>query len=262
MDTSSPDEPDVAREPIPIKHLKKFLADLQNLTSQLVDPGVPGVLHHMIEEPLGSDSGFAVSYIPSSSQPHMAIGGSLHHYYFRTGSSFCKMPARMIADLHARKQKPKLVIEWHVADIRADEQGETLADIAIGVRNVGLALALYPLVEVHTCGRHGFSFHNDRGQPSRGVDAMPGFDSATSLFEPSAVLYPDRYVPLGTVTGARLGRDLEWPDTSNARSIKFTCNLYADGFFDRQEVEVPGALIKKMFTAKDRGNPQWRTVSE
>jgi len=111
--TSSADKPDVADKLCPIKNLRKFHTDLQSWTSQLVSPGVEGVEHYLLYETKddASDKGYIISYVPQSDLVHMATGKDLHRYYFRSGSSFPKMPSFMVADRYGRRPHPKLQLD-------------------------------------------------------------------------------------------------------------------------------------------------------
>ena len=85
------DSPDVAVGEKPISHLKKFLTDLNSLTSFAVVPLNTGIINIPVYKGETDDEGFIVTYIPESQlTPHRALLG-LNQYYTRCGDSFQTM---------------------------------------------------------------------------------------------------------------------------------------------------------------------------
>ena len=123
-----------------IDRVAVLLTRFNELTGDAIDPTVNGVRHRVIETTNGR--GFAVSLVPESSTgPHMAKLGE-DRYYKRSGDSFYKMEHFDIADMFARRRKPKLLVT-----ARINRKG-TDASIVVGLRNDGRATARSPYLAV------------------------------------------------------------------------------------------------------------------
>jgi predicted HTH transcriptional regulator len=96
--------PDCASGRSTLIPLSQYVARLNDLTGEAVNPTVDGVQHKRIET--GPDEGFAVTLVPSSDAgPHMAKLGD-DRYYKRAGSSFTRMEHHDVADMFGRRQRP------------------------------------------------------------------------------------------------------------------------------------------------------------
>ena len=123
-----------------IDRVAMLLARLNSLTGDAVDPIVPGVRHRSIVTAGGK--GFGVTLVPESdSGPHMAKLGE-DRYFKRSGDSFYKMEHFDIADMFARRRKPKLIITVSVIGHGAG------SEIIVGLRNDGRATARAPYLAI------------------------------------------------------------------------------------------------------------------
>jgi hypothetical protein len=137
---------DVAQSKQPIKDLSKFIANLNRLTGELVDPIVEDVEHKKIE--IMKEEGFVISKIPESlSGPHMAKVGE-DRYYKRSGDSFYKMEHFDIEDMFGRRRKPKLELVHKITTEMTVGQNKVILNAIIGIRNIGRGLAKTPFLEI------------------------------------------------------------------------------------------------------------------
>lgn len=145
-----------------IPDVRRFLTRLNELTGEAVDPVVSGVQHRVIETSGGK--GFAVSLIPEGdSGPHMAKLGE-DRYYKRSGAGFYMMEHFDIADMFAKRRKPKLVVVSRVQGSSRD------AEIIISLRNDGRASANAPYLAF---GCSGPFFRRFYGLDGNGNDGLP-----------------------------------------------------------------------------------------
>ncbi len=108
--TGGSDDADCVKRLQPISGIKRFLSDLNSRSPEIVDGAVIGARHEALEEPPGSDTGFAFSYIPKGEGlPHQAQDKA---FYYRSGSTFQKMSTWMVADRMRRSESPKLELRW------------------------------------------------------------------------------------------------------------------------------------------------------
>lgn len=148
LDKSSPD---IACSEKPIKYLKRFQTDLNNLISDAIIPINSKVRNEIIyvDNNPDNDEGFIVTYIPESDlPPHRALLGD-NHYYTRAGDSFIKMEHHMLADIFGRRQRPKLEITCGLVEDAKVGSG-TRFHIAVGIKNVGKYIATYPAIRLKT----------------------------------------------------------------------------------------------------------------
>lgn len=141
--------PDVACEEHPISHLKRFLTDLNSLTSQALIPLNVGIINEIILFPDSEDKGFVITYIPESNlPPHRALLG-LNQYFTRSGDSCMMMEHHMLEDSFGRRQKPKLEIYFQVFSLTRLGNGDTvIAELVIGIKNIGRYIATYPAIRI------------------------------------------------------------------------------------------------------------------
>ena len=143
----------------PTNKLTQFIARLNSLTSEAVDPFAPGIKHRALD--FGDDSGFAITLVPESDAgPHMAKLGE-NRYYKRNGDSFCKMEHFDVADMFGKRRRPKLSAYYSVTGI-LDQ-----AAVHIGVKNTGRATARAPFFSFQTQGplqRCAFGLDGNRNE--------------------------------------------------------------------------------------------------
>jgi len=144
-----------------VSSVSLFVSKLNEFTGNIVNPSVDGVLHRKII--VAGDSGFAVTFVPSSdSGPHMAKGGE-DRYYKRSGSSFYRMEHFDIEDLFGRRKKPKLSLHTNIIQRGKDSgPGGTFyhCGIVVGIENSGRGIAKYISLALNVnspyrIGQHG-----------------------------------------------------------------------------------------------------------
>ncbi|PZM81516.1 MAG: hypothetical protein DKT66_20130 [Candidatus Melainabacteria bacterium] len=117
--TKGSDEPDCIKELKPITRLKHLLSDLNARSPEIVDGSIIGVRHESLEVEEGSDKGFAFTYVPKGeSIPHQAQDKA---FYYRSGSSFLKMPTWMVSDRFGRSAKPSLKLGIRIVSVSDSE---------------------------------------------------------------------------------------------------------------------------------------------
>jgi hypothetical protein len=147
--SQAPDEPDVVKELKPIQNLELFLSDLRVASAQVVSPGIVGVDHFPIQDYADSTAGYVMTYVPRSDDLHMAVAKDQHRYYYRTNTSFLKMEAFMVADRYGRRPQPRLEVVHEFARSRPAHNTPGHRYLyAVGIRNVGRGIALYPALSV------------------------------------------------------------------------------------------------------------------
>ena len=164
------DGTDCAAQLKPIEQVEMFVARLNQLTGEGVDPIVHGVRHRIVHKDTNG-IGFAASLVPESDEgPHMAKLGEFR-YYKRSGDSFYKMEHFDVADMFARRRRPLLVVTVRVASWGAHPE------IVIGLRNDGRATAKSPYLAI----RCDWPFcRNEYGVDGNRNEGMPFLRVATS----------------------------------------------------------------------------------
>lgn len=249
------DDVDVAKALKPISGLKSFEAELNNLTGQLTNPGVEGVIHHIIlenAEEVGCDCGFVISYIPRSDGPlHMATAKDEHRFYHRSGSSFRVMESSHVADRYSRRPPAKLLLKWSffgkTGTSHRVEKGELVgAQIDVEIRNDGRGLAFLPALKLKiasgnaTFSEFGIDGANGTGLPER---PMPR-SSATPLEKYYAAKHNEVVYPGTILTVTRLKvrynvGDLTIPD------VVLEYELFWDGGSARDTITISALEIRE-----------------
>ena len=146
------DDPDVVQALVPILNVRRFLTDLQSCTNTVVS-GAQGVLHKHLDSAANPGSGYVITYVPAGEgAPVMALAKDMNCYWYRSGSSFRRMEAFMVADRFARRSYPKLAVSFSGGGSSAKikplrpENGyafaslkQGLASVSLGIRNTGSA---------------------------------------------------------------------------------------------------------------------------
>ncbi|KGE17584.1 helix-turn-helix domain-containing protein [Paenibacillus wynnii] len=136
---------DIASEEKPIKYIKNFLTDLNNLINEAIVPLNIGIINQVIyiNDDQECDEGFVITYVPESElPPHRAMLGD-NLYYTRAGDSFIKMEHHMLEDSFGRRQKPKLEIFYNLNQ----HEGNRFS-IVVGIKNTGKYIATYPSIRI------------------------------------------------------------------------------------------------------------------
>ncbi len=170
------ESPDIACEEVPITFLRKFLTDLNGLTSQAIIPLNPGIENVLILLPDEEDKGFVVTYVPESSlPPHRALL-RVNQYFTRSGDSFLMMEHHLLADSFGRRQRPSLTIDYRIETGARFGDGTVIGGLVVGVKNVGRYLATYPAIRIKAIkGNLLPSFYNNANWVFRpGIDRLDG----------------------------------------------------------------------------------------
>lgn len=132
------DGADVARAKIPISNIQRFLGNLQGAVSGCTIPPHNKVEHRSIAIN-GTDSGYAVTYIPASDNtPHQVVGKL--QYYIRAGSDFVPTPHQVLAGMFGRRPQPHVFHMFTVSPASNDGQ-VLICEYGIVVTNGGPGIA-------------------------------------------------------------------------------------------------------------------------
>lgn len=132
------DGADVARAKHPICNIQRFLGNLQGAVSGCTIPPHNGVEHRSIVIN-GTDSGYAVTYIPASDNaPHQVVGKL--QYYIRAGSDFVPTPHQVLAGMFGRRPQPHVFHMFTVSPARNDG-AILICEYGIVVTNKGPGIA-------------------------------------------------------------------------------------------------------------------------
>lgn len=101
---------DVMNSPHPIADLAQFKQSLDCCTSQNLEPYPEGLTNIALEETVGSNKGFALTYVPKwdGLPVRSFVKGDSADYYIRAGQSVEQMPSSLLADRFGRRPQPKL----------------------------------------------------------------------------------------------------------------------------------------------------------
>lgn len=140
---------DVAIDEEPIFHLKRFLTDLNNATSQVLVPINSGVVNTPIyvNDDMACDKGFIITLIPQSElTPHRAINKD-HKYFLRSGDSFVMMEHSILEDQFGKRQRPKLKVYARLRkNVPYDKASQS---IIFGIENEGRYIAKAPAIKIN-----------------------------------------------------------------------------------------------------------------
>ena len=159
--------PDLIQEDRPVKQVTKVKTDFDSMTGKVVSRRVVGVQNKIVYTDKANDLGFIVTYIPKSDEaPHRVEGdkkGS-RRYYRRHGNGSYEMEHYELEELFGGRTRPKLkVIVRYYIHTRAN--GLQQCSIDIGLKNIGMSVAKYPLLEIIELGQFskaGFGIDGNR----------------------------------------------------------------------------------------------------
>jgi hypothetical protein len=126
------DGADVASLKVPLSDARRFVSWLEGSVSGSTVPPHSRVRSAPVAR-LGSEEGFAVTYIPKSNEaPHQMVGKL--QYYIRAGSGFAPTPHGVLAGMFGRRPPPHV---FHVFLVeRASVEGNTISfSICLMLRN-------------------------------------------------------------------------------------------------------------------------------
>jgi hypothetical protein len=166
---------DVADEILPVKSTAVLLSDLAAATAELVQFPIPGVTHTPIHGPDEPGAGLVLTYVPAiDDAPRMAMTD--HSYYRRTSNTFRHLEHYEVAELFARRGKPRLSVLcfWSM-----QHQGPTQARLSVQfmVENVSREMAHYPCLTIRQLSWNLVQATSDAdvGGPFRRVDPPHGW---------------------------------------------------------------------------------------
>lgn len=92
-----------------------FTSRLNELTSEALSPGLPGIEHRIVHDDAGAPP-FVVTVVPASdAAPHMALLGE-NRYYQRIGQATLPMEHFQLADMFGRRPQALLRIKFYKLD--------------------------------------------------------------------------------------------------------------------------------------------------
>lgn len=211
------------------------MTNLNEYTSRLVVPAIPGVEHQAV--PIASeDEGFAITLVPKSDGlPHMAMAQGQQRYYFRTGDSFLPMEHFMLADRFGRRPQPKLELTTHW------ERIGNKTFLVLGIMNIGKGIARFPALHIEERRSEGLEvypltegFEWPGGVRTYGLSersraaARNGTGWRMFCGDDRDAIHPGTTMDVATALGWVMPTDptakVDWKD------ISFRYSLYCDGF--------------------------------
>lgn len=230
-------EPDVAISEKPIKHLKKFLTDLNSLISDAITPlntGVQNIEIYLNDEP-SKDEGFVVTYVPASERPPHRAMFQDNTYYIRAGDSFIMMEHFMLEDAFGKRVKPKLEIYCRLV-----KHPTSIASfhLLIGIKNVGKSMANYPALRVKVISGCNYSIETS-SRTYININLKNVLQTEYKIKESgiffaggvSDCIHPNTYLEV-----TRLNPDKEWSDRESLIGLEmrneriiFEYSIYAEG---------------------------------
>lgn len=151
-----------AVELAPIARIRRFADDLLSQIGQVVERLVAGVeVHHFLSN-ADDASGFAIVYIPASSnKPHMCIAADEGRYYLRSGSQTLVIGHTLVEALFLAQERPRLELQVTTSKVETrDSMAPALHQLAVlAVKNVGevsaknVAVSLIPFPDRGYRGR-------------------------------------------------------------------------------------------------------------
>jgi hypothetical protein len=111
------EDPDVAKELMPIKNLKTFQTNLNGLAGDLVVPPVPGLESRAVPEAPNGDTGYVITIVPKRRDTlTQAVARTCKGFYIRSGSGFHQLPEPLIAEFYKRRPAPLLRLYVELAE--------------------------------------------------------------------------------------------------------------------------------------------------
>ncbi|BDI33990.1 hypothetical protein CCAX7_60410 [Capsulimonas corticalis] len=232
-----PDDPDIAQSKKPIGNISRWLSDLNSYTPQVVSPAPIGIEHFIILEDRSQDSGYAVTYVPKSDgMPHMAIAKKKDQYcyFLRSGASFIKMEAYMVADRFGRRPSPQLNLHARVyvgMEMRSGGKHTREYKLVIGIENNGRGLAVYPSIRIQPLSPLQFWKYGIDGNGHHGLPRVKdsGSQGASQYFAGGI----SDVIHAGTVreiTTLIYEANLLAPELISQTNLSMQYQLYCDGF--------------------------------
>jgi Putative DNA-binding domain len=162
------DEPDVVSSAAPVTDTAFVRSRILGLISNLVEPGIVGILSAEISEQQGSKSGFVVVYVPKSDgSPRRSRKDS--KFYLRIGSATLPMEYWQIEDRFGKRPHPKLTLLVEPRGITNNYYSYHTPTrwFVLGLTNTGLGIARFP----------GLRFRHEMGLTfdQYGIDGNGGF---------------------------------------------------------------------------------------
>jgi len=158
----------------PVPNVPLLLSRLNQLTSDMVSPTVPGVAHRIVHKDENAH-GYAATVVPASDAgPHMAKGGE-DRYYKRSGDSFVKMEHFDVADMFGRRSHPLLTLSGVVygTGTRGGPHGSTRSfRVVLSIENIGRGSARAPYLAVQVKSPYKIDSYGVDGNYNEGLDRL------------------------------------------------------------------------------------------
>ena len=134
----------------PIAPLSQFFTDLTRYAADGIRPSLDGVRHKKIKI-AGSDSGYAVTYVPATEGDPCMAKNRENRYYRRSGSQSLPMEHFEIADMFGRRRRPQMELHYQVSSgsVTSSHRGKFRGVVVtLHVSNSGRASAAAPYLNV------------------------------------------------------------------------------------------------------------------
>lgn len=246
----------------PLQDVRGVLSELAQLTPEMASPPILGVTHSAIVNPIDSNVGVVLTYVPESDRgPHMARGPGQHRYYRRNGNRFSQLEHYEVADLFGRRAHPVLEVRtsWGVEMVgySAGEGATARVNIHFTLENHGRGLAMYPsLTLAQPSGSYRIAVYTGQHGGAHPLRSVPAPRNWWLRFAGGAdtVVYPDdefeaAYVGLDTLIIRNTFSDMEIPYRAVAAGAQPT-----DGVLHLTGTEIRAALAAE-FARNGRGFP-------
>ncbi|PPQ47835.1 hypothetical protein C5G87_17120 [Paenibacillus peoriae] len=252
----SKEEPDVAVEMKPIKHLKKFLTDLNSLISDAIVPLNTGIqnIAIFINDDSQKDEGFIISFVPSSEKPPHRAMCKDNKYYTRAGDNFILMEHYMLEDAFGRRQKPKLEISTKL--MRESSLNDDIKVlISIEIKNSGKYLASHPAIRINPLisSKSGLKFGKDiHGEistfvlrPLKQSKHKTYNDGEMFIGGRDTVIHPGTSIEVTRLEPTWHTQDPHFLFKLYKESVyEFECEIFAEGFLPvKQIVSIPARKL-------------------
>lgn len=237
---------DCVKELRPIANLKRAMSDLMGKGPMVVDPGVSGVIHHPIEEPAGSDTGFIISHVPKGEGlPHQATHEKNFRFYYRSGTSFLAMPQWMVADRFGRRPQPHLKLSWVSGGDGVEDGVMVTHNIRLQITNEGLGTANYPTLVLQRTGLLFEAALYDAGQFYR-----------ENLVNPDRMLFTHtRLHPIAPLMSTQVLSATCQP-VHKGKDITIDYELSCEGFYEKGVLAITWADRLAPKREPPQGNPK------
>jgi hypothetical protein len=220
-------EPDLIVEERPIEKVTKAKTDFDSITGKVVARRIVGVQNKVVYTDKEKDTGFVVTYVPKSDEaPHRVEGektGS-RRYYRRHGNGSYEMEHYELEEMFGGKTRPKLkvvVLYW----FEDTGRNEKKCLIKLGLKNVGMSVAKFSLLEIVDVGQFSKDYYGIDGNGHTGLPMVTGVEGSNKKYQGGAsdVIHIDDVIWIDKYSSPYSGNE---DDNKRSMKVRIAC----DGF--------------------------------